>query len=164
MPERRPRRDHYAVLGVPSSATAGQITSAYRRLVRSLHPDSQPEHPAAAQGLADVLAAYETLRDPGRRAAYDAGRGSPAPRAATAGRPVPVRVTRRTGTSPVRPAAPSRMRRETSSLLDAPEGLLFSVSSRIGSPLAVLPLGWDDLSFAGRVIRQWLSQTDPWPR
>lgn len=66
MPERRPRRDHYAVLGVPSSATAGQITSAYRRLVRSLHPDSRPEHPAAAQGLADVLAAYETLRDPGR--------------------------------------------------------------------------------------------------
>ncbi len=74
MPGQQPRRDHYAVLGVPRSASAAQITSAYRKLVRSLHPDARPEDPAAAEDLADVLAAYDTLRDEGRRAAYDAGR------------------------------------------------------------------------------------------
>ncbi|MET9831378.1 J domain-containing protein [Streptomyces sp. NPDC006385] len=152
MPGQRPRRDHYAVLGVPRSASAQQVTSAYRRLVRSLHPDARPGGPAAAEDLADVLAAYDTLRDPERRAAYDAGRGSPTASTSAAGRPVPVRVTR---------TSPSRGMRETSSLPDAPEGLVFSVSLRVGSRFAE-PLGWDDRGFIARVLRQWLRQTDPW--
>lgn len=130
MPEPRPQRDHYAVLGVPRSASARQITSAYRRLVRSLHPDSRPQDPAAAQDLAAVLAAYDTLRDPGRRAAYDAGRDRAAP-STTAGRPVAVRVTRTTWI-------------------------------RIDPRITVLPLGWDDRGFVGRVMRQWLGRTDRW--
>jgi curved DNA-binding protein CbpA len=160
----RPRRDYYAVLGVEHSASARQVTSAYRRLVRSLHPDARPEDPAAAEGLAEVLAAYDTLRDPARRAAYDAGRSGPAA-SANAGQPVPVRVTRRARTSPVRSASPSRARRETSSLLDAPEGLLFplfTASSRIGPRFAVSGLEWEDRDFLGRVVRQWLRQTGPW--
>ncbi|MFJ6994903.1 J domain-containing protein, partial [Streptomyces sp. NPDC003090] len=45
--------DPYAVLGVEPTATAGQIASAYRGLVRALHPDSapardEPERRAAA--------------------------------------------------------------------------------------------------------------------
>ncbi|MEV5320356.1 J domain-containing protein, partial [Streptomyces sp. NPDC052687] len=69
MPGKRPPRDHYAVLGVPRSASAREITVAYRRLVRALHPDTAPRDPAVPDDLAAVLAAYDTLRDPGRRAA-----------------------------------------------------------------------------------------------
>ncbi|QIJ61273.1 J domain-containing protein [Streptomyces sp. JB150] len=108
MPVKRPPRDHYAVLGVPRSASAREITVAYRRLVRALHPDTAPRErpdtaprdPAVPDDLAAVLAAYDTLRDPGRRAAYDAARRAPAP-GATGGRPVPVRVRR---TASARPA------------------------------------------------------------
>ncbi|GAB7029678.1 J domain-containing protein [Streptomyces sp. NPDC021749] len=66
--------DHYAVLGVPPSASARQITTAYRRLVRSLHPDTGPAGPAAEQELAEVLTAYRVLHDPRSRAGYDAER------------------------------------------------------------------------------------------
>ncbi|MFJ9795532.1 J domain-containing protein [Streptomyces sp. NPDC101145] len=71
--------DPYAVLGVEPTATAGQIASAYRGLVRALHPDSapardEPERRAAAARFDEVVAAYEVLRDPVRRAAYDASR------------------------------------------------------------------------------------------
>jgi curved DNA-binding protein CbpA len=106
MSGKRPPRDHYAVLGVPRSASAREITVAYRRLVRALHPDTGPRDPAAPDDLADVLAAYDTLRDPGRRAAYDAARRAPAPRraaGAAGGRPVPVRVRR---TASARSASP----------------------------------------------------------
>ncbi|MCP9960003.1 J domain-containing protein [Streptomyces sudanensis] len=73
------RRDPYAVLGVAPTASARQITSAYRRLVRALHPDGAPgrdetERRASAGRLDAVVAAYGVLRDPARRAAYDAGR------------------------------------------------------------------------------------------
>lgn len=102
MPGKRPPRDHYAVLGVPRSASAREITVAYRRLVRALHPDTGPRGPAAPDDLADVLAAYDTLRDPRRRAAYDAARRAPAP---ARGRPVPVRV-RRTASARSSPSPP----------------------------------------------------------
>lgn len=161
---KQPPPDHYGVLGVQRSASAQQITSAYRRLVRSLHPDAGPEDPAAAENLAAVLAAYDTLRDPGRRAAYDAGQSGPTSRAA-AGQPVPVRVTRRTRTSSARSAPPSRAQREASGLPDAPEGLFFpliSASSRIDHRFADLPLGWEERDFLRRVMRQWLRRTDSW--
>ncbi|MEW1910025.1 J domain-containing protein [Kitasatospora sp. NPDC085895] len=66
------RPDHYAVLGVDPSASARQITAAYRALVRVLHPDGRPAQPPSAERLGEVFAAYEVLRDPDRRAAYDA--------------------------------------------------------------------------------------------
>lgn len=94
MPEPHRRRDHYTVLGVPPSASARQITSAYRRLVRSLHPDTSPAGPSAQEDLAEVVAAYDALRDPERRAAYDADRERPAGQALP-GRAVPVRLTHR---------------------------------------------------------------------
>nr|WP_095877677.1 J domain-containing protein [Streptomyces sp. TLI_235] len=72
MAAQRARPDHYAVLGVDPSASARQITSAYRALVRALHPDSRPAQRPSAERLGEVLAAYEVLRDPDRRAAYDA--------------------------------------------------------------------------------------------
>ncbi|WP_310721090.1 J domain-containing protein [Streptomyces lydicus] len=69
-----PEIDPYAVLGVPPSASAREITVAYRRLVRTLHPDTGAGRPDARHGLDEVLAAYRTLHDPRRRAAHDATR------------------------------------------------------------------------------------------
>ena len=64
--------DLYQVLGVEPAASAAEITTAYRRLVRSLHPDSRVDQDiSGGTRLAEVLAAYEVLRDPDRRASYD---------------------------------------------------------------------------------------------
>lgn len=63
--------DPYRVLGVGPDATATEITASYRAKVLALHPDTQSE-PANPALLADVLDAYALLRDPERRAAYDA--------------------------------------------------------------------------------------------
>ncbi|WP_275895892.1 MULTISPECIES: J domain-containing protein [Amycolatopsis] len=57
--------DPYAVLGVPREATPAEITAAYRRLVRALHPDAPEPDPGR---LAEVLAAYRELRDSPRPA------------------------------------------------------------------------------------------------
>ncbi|WP_225830168.1 J domain-containing protein [Streptomyces sp. NK08204] len=62
--------DLYAVLGVEPSATAEVITSAFRARVRELRPDTRVDA-ATAGRFGEVRAAYETLRDPVLRAAYD---------------------------------------------------------------------------------------------
>ncbi|PZT70693.1 J domain-containing protein [Streptomyces sp. SW4] len=64
--------DLYAVLGVEPSATAEAITSAFRARVRELRPDTRVDA-ATAERFGEVRAAYDTLRDPVRRAAYDRG-------------------------------------------------------------------------------------------
>ncbi|MFF0464749.1 J domain-containing protein [Streptomyces mexicanus] len=69
--------DLYAVLGVEPSATAEAITSAFRRRVRELRPDTRVDADTARR-FGQVRAAYETLRDPVRRSAYDRTR-APAP-------------------------------------------------------------------------------------
>jgi curved DNA-binding protein CbpA len=76
--------DPYDVLGVDPTASAERITSAYRRLVRELHPDTRTDE-AAEEALGRVLAAYATLRDPAARAALDRRRRATdgAPAAAT---------------------------------------------------------------------------------
>ncbi|GAB2611486.1 hypothetical protein GCM10027168_50430 [Streptomyces capparidis] len=103
MPEADPPRDHYAVLGVAPSASPGEITAAYRGLVRSLHPDARPSRPGARREFEDVVAAYAVLRDPARRAAYDARRRG----RTRGGVRVSVRVTRRTAADrPARPGGP----------------------------------------------------------
>ncbi|WP_208881796.1 J domain-containing protein [Streptomyces sp. PBH53] len=66
--------DPYAVLGVARSATVGAIISAFRRAARDLRPDIQVDAVTAAR-FGEVRAAYETLRDPVRRAAYDRAHG-----------------------------------------------------------------------------------------
>lgn len=103
----RPSRDHYAVLGLRAEASPEQITSAYRTLVRALHPDARPSGSAAEAELAEVIDAYQTLHDPLRRSAYDAERRQ-APQAA--GRPVriPVRVRPAAERLYARPAADPR--------------------------------------------------------
>ncbi|MFI5683126.1 J domain-containing protein [Streptomyces sp. NPDC051636] len=69
--------DLYAVLGVAPSAPVEVITSAFRRRVRELRPDTRVDADTAER-FGWVRAAYETLRDPELRAAYDRER-APAP-------------------------------------------------------------------------------------
>jgi DnaJ-class molecular chaperone len=59
--------NHYEVLGVSPTATAEEIKRAYKQLVMDHHPDRGGDH----NTFAAINAAYEVLRDPQKRAAYD---------------------------------------------------------------------------------------------
>jgi curved DNA-binding protein len=63
-------KDYYAILGVPRAASADDIKAAYRRLARKYHPDVSKE-PDAEQKFKEMGEAYDTLKDPEKRAAYD---------------------------------------------------------------------------------------------
>ena len=63
-------RDYYKVLGVERAASADQIKAAYRRLARKYHPDVSKE-PNAEARFKEMQEAYEVLKDPEKRAAYD---------------------------------------------------------------------------------------------
>lgn len=65
------KRDPYQVLGIGPHATSADISRAYRRLARVVHPDSRPGDPAAAGQFAALTDAYGLLSDPVRRAAWD---------------------------------------------------------------------------------------------
>jgi molecular chaperone DnaJ len=64
-------KDYYKVLGVSETATAKEITRAYRKLARQLHPDANPTDASAEERFKDVSAAYEVLGDEGKRKEYD---------------------------------------------------------------------------------------------
>jgi curved DNA-binding protein len=63
-------KDYYAALGVDKSASVDDIKKAYRKLARKYHPDVSKEKDAT-QKFQDVSEAYETLKDPEKKAAYD---------------------------------------------------------------------------------------------
>ena len=65
--------DLYSVLGVPRTASAGDITKAYRKLAKKLHPDLNPGDKAAEEKFKKITAAYDILGDAEKRGRYDRG-------------------------------------------------------------------------------------------
>jgi curved DNA-binding protein len=63
--------DYYAALGVERGASAEDIKKAYRRLAQKYHPDVSKE-PGAEARFKEIGEAWQTLKDPEKRAAYDA--------------------------------------------------------------------------------------------
>jgi len=65
------QRDYYEVLGLPRNATEAELKQAYRRLAMKYHPDRNPGDADAEAAFKEVKEAWEVLKDPRKRAAYD---------------------------------------------------------------------------------------------
>ena len=117
-------RDAYKVLQVDPEADLEVIQAAYRRLAQKYHPDrvtAPDEAASAATRMVELNSAWDQLRDPDRRSAYDRKRAVAATQAAAAPtsspgptarpsppfRPTPPPTSRPPGPPPSRPSGPS---------------------------------------------------------
>ena len=66
-----PKRDYYDILGLSRGASEQDIKSAFRRLAKDCHPDRNAGDKGAETKFKELNEAYEALRDPQKRAAYD---------------------------------------------------------------------------------------------
>ncbi|SAL85514.1 chaperone protein DnaJ [Caballeronia arvi] len=64
-------KDYYAVMGVPRTANEAEIKTAHRKLARKFHPDLNKDADAEAR-FKEVGEAWQVLKDPEKRAAFDA--------------------------------------------------------------------------------------------
>ncbi|OCO98762.1 MULTISPECIES: molecular chaperone DnaJ [unclassified Ensifer] len=65
------KRDLYETLGVAKNADEKELKSAFRKLAMKYHPDKNPGDAAAEKTFKEINEAYEMLKDPQKRAAYD---------------------------------------------------------------------------------------------
>ena len=65
------KRDYYETLGVARSANENDLKSAFRKLAKELHPDKNPDDKNAEAKFKEAAEAYDILRDPQKRSAYD---------------------------------------------------------------------------------------------
>jgi len=63
-------KDYYAILGVKRDASADDIRKSYRKLAQKYHPDVSKD-PQGEEKFKEVAEAYQTLKDPEKRKAYD---------------------------------------------------------------------------------------------
>src|ERR671931_441230 len=118
------RSDFYKVLGVDKKASQDEIKTAYRKLARRYHPDTNKDA-GAEERFKEISEAYDVLGDPEKRKKYDRGQsvfaGAPSFEQAVEGAQVPVAIAThapcgtcrgtgaRPGTSPiVCPVCPGR--------------------------------------------------------
>jgi molecular chaperone DnaJ len=65
------KRDYYDVLGVQRSCDEKELKGAFRKLAMQFHPDRNSTDPTAEHKFKEINEAYEALKDPQKRAAYD---------------------------------------------------------------------------------------------
>src|ERR687885_986324 len=63
--------DFYSVLGVGRDASDDEVKKAYRKLAMTYHPDRNNGSKEAEERFKEITEAYDVLRDPQKRAAYD---------------------------------------------------------------------------------------------
>ena len=65
------KEDYYQTLGISKYASEAEVKKAFRRLAHQFHPDKNPDNKSAEESFKKINEAYEVLKDPKKKAAYD---------------------------------------------------------------------------------------------